>query len=47
MNMEYMHNMTRGHKCDYCKEIHEELLDDAVAEAIVKLVSNPKFASML
>ena len=34
--------MTRGHKCDYKKQIREELLDDAVAEVIVKLVGNPK-----
>lgn len=39
--------MTRGHKCDYRKQIREELLDDAVAEVIVALVSNPKFASMM
>ena len=39
--------MTRGHKCDYKKQIREELLDNAVAEIIVKLVSNPKFASMM
>ena len=39
--------MTRGHKCDYKKQIHEELLDSAVAEVIVKLVSNPKFATMM
>ena len=39
--------MTRGHKCDYKKQIREELLDDAVAEIIAKLVSNPKFASMM
>ena len=39
--------MTRGHKCDYKKQINEELLDDAVAEVIVKLVSNPKFAAMM
>lgn len=39
--------MTRGHKCDYRKQIHEELLDDAVEEVIVKLVSNPKFAAMM
>lgn len=39
--------MTRGHKCDYKKQIHEELLDNAVAEVIVKLVSNPKFATMM
>lgn len=39
--------MTHGHKCDYKKQINEELLDDAVAEVIVKLVSNPKFATMM
>ena len=39
--------MTRGHKCDYKKQIREELLDDAVAEVIAKLVSNPKFAAMM
>lgn len=39
--------MTRGHKCDYKRQIREELLDDAVAEVIVKLVSNPKFAAMM
>ena len=40
-------NMTRGHKCDYKKQINEEVLDAAVAEVIVKLVSNPKFAKMM
>ena len=39
--------MTRGHKCDYKRQIREELLDDAVAEVIVKLVSNSKFAAMM
>ncbi|MDL2276350.1 recombinase family protein [Breznakia sp. OttesenSCG-928-G09] len=39
--------MQRGHKCDYKKQIREELLDDAVAEVIVKLVSNPHFATMM
>lgn len=39
--------LTRGHKCDYKKQINEELLDNAVAEVITKLVSNPKFASMM
>ena len=28
--------MTRGHKCDFKKQINEELLDSAVAEVIVK-----------
>ena len=39
--------MTRGHKCDYKKQVNEELLDDAVAEVIAKLVGNPKFAAMM
>ena len=39
--------MTRGNKCDYKRQIREELLDDAVAEVIVKLVSNSKFAAMM
>ncbi len=39
--------MNRGHKCDFNKQIREELLDDAVAEVIVKLVSNPKFADLM
>ncbi len=39
--------MIYGHKCDYKKQIQEELLDSAVAEVIVKLVSNPKFAAMM
>ena len=40
-------NMTRGHKCDYKKQINEELLDNAVAEVIRTLVSNRKFAEMM
>ena len=40
-------SMIRGHKCDYKKQIREELLDNAVAEVIAKLVSNPKFAAMM
>ena len=40
-------SMQRGHKCDYKKQIREELLDDAVAKVIVKLVSNPNFATMM
>ena len=39
--------MTHGHKYDFKKQINEELLDSAVAEIIVKLVSNPKFATMM
>lgn len=40
-------NMTRGHKCDYKKQIHEEMLDNAVVEVIRTLVSNKKFAGMM
>ena len=40
-------NMTRGHKCDYKKQVHEEMLDASVAEAISKLVSNPKFSDLM
>ena len=39
--------MMRGHKCTFNKQIREELLDDAVAEVIIKIVSNPKFASIM
>ena len=39
--------MTRGHKCDYKKQINEELIDSAVSEVIKKLVSNPKFAELM
>lgn len=40
-------NMSHGHKCTYRKQINEELLDSAVAEVIIKLVSNPRFATMM
>ena len=40
-------DMSRGHKCYYKKQINEELLDSAVAEVLTKLVSRPKFASMM
>lgn len=39
--------MDRGYKCDYKKQVPETLLDQAVAEVIVKLVSNPRFAAMM
>ncbi len=39
--------MVGDHRCDYKKQVHEELLDDAVAEVVAKLVSNPKFAAMM
>lgn len=38
----------RGHeKCTFRKQLQEEKLDNAVAEIISKLVSNPKFADMM
>ena len=37
----------RGQKCDFNKQIQEEVLDNAVVEVIIKLVSNPKFAAMM
>lgn len=40
-------NMTRGHKCDYKKQVNEELIDSAVSEVIKKLVSNPKFVELM
>ena len=39
--------MQRGQKCDFNKQIQEEVLDNAVVEDIIKLVSNPKFAAMM
>ena len=39
--------MQRGQKCDFNKQIQEEILDNAVVEVIIKLVSNPKFAAMM
>ena len=38
---------TRGHKCDYRKQISEEVLDNAVAEVITALVKKPKFAALM
>lgn len=40
-------NATRGHKCDYKKQISETMLDDAVVEVIRTLVSNKKFADLM
>ena len=40
-------NMERGHKCNYRKQIREDLLDSAVVEVITKLVANPRFAAMM
>lgn len=39
--------MQRGQKCDFNKQIQEEVLDNAVVEVIIKLVSNPKFVAMM
>ena len=39
--------MQRGQKCDFNKQIQEEVLDNAMVEVIIKLVSNPKFAAMM
>lgn len=39
--------MQRGQKCDFAKQIQEEVLDNAVVEVIIKLVSNPKFAVLM
>ena len=39
--------MQRGQKCDFNKQIQEEVLDNAVVEVIIKLVINPKFAAMI
>ena len=38
---------TRGHKCDYKKQISEEVLDNAVVEVITQLVKRPKFAALM
>ena len=40
-------NMERGHKCNYRRQIREDLLDSAVVEVITKLVANPRFAAMM
>ena len=39
--------MERGHKCDYRRQVREDLLDSAVVEVITKLVANPRFAAMM
>lgn len=39
--------MLHGYKCDYKKQINEDLLDNSVSDIIIKLVRNPKFASMM
>ena len=40
-------SMTRGYKCDYRKQINEDVLDAAVAEVIMQLVKKPKFAALM
>ncbi len=40
-------NGEKGYSCNYKKQINEELLDNSVSEIIIKLVSNPKFATMM
>lgn len=37
----------RGHACTFNKQLQEEKINDAVAEIISKLVSNPEFADMM
>ncbi|SHL38273.1 site-specific DNA recombinase [Anaerocolumna jejuensis DSM 15929] len=37
----------RGNKCTFNKQLAEDTLDDAVAEIISKLISNPKFAKIM
>ena len=39
--------VTSRNKCDYKKQVHEEMLDASVAEVISKLVSNPKFSDLI
>ena len=39
--------MQRRQKCYFTKQIQEEVLDNAVVEVIIKLVSNPKFAALM
>lgn len=39
--------MLHGHKCNFKMQIQEEVLNGAVAEVIVLLVSKPKFAALM
>ena len=41
------HKKTRGHECEFSKQINEEVIDSAVEEVIKTLVSNPKFAELM
>ena len=40
-------DMTRGHKCDFNRQIKEAVLDSAVIEVIGDLVKKPKFAELM
>jgi len=39
--------LDRGYKCGYKKQVPEELLNNAVAEVIIQLVSKPRFAALM
>ena len=39
--------MDRGHKCEYKKQVPEKLMDHAINEIIIKLVSNPRFSELM
>ena len=39
--------MMDGHKCTFIKQLHEDKLNEAVAEVIAKLVKNPEFAKAI
>lgn len=39
--------MQSGHKCTFNKQLHEDKLNEAVAEVIAKLVKNPEFAKAI
>ncbi|MBR6954366.1 MAG: recombinase family protein [Clostridia bacterium] len=39
--------MDRGHKCEYKRQVPEPLVDAAVREIIIRLVSNPNFARLM
>lgn len=41
------HKKTRGRKCDYKRQINEEVLDKAVVDVITQLARNPKFAALM
>ncbi len=39
--------MREGHKCTFIKQLHEEKLNNAVAEVVSKLVQNPEFSKAI